>query len=97
MKFEIISDKENNLLSRREIYLRVFSEATPKREDIKNLVVANFDAKPELVVIDKIKQEFGKNESIVYVKIYNSQEVLKRLEKIPRKLCISGGEDAKKA
>ncbi len=88
MRFEIISDRENKLLDRREIYLRVFSESTPKREDVKNLVVANFDVNPEMVVVDKIKQEFGKKESIVYVKIYSSLEVLKKLEKIQRKLCI---------
>ncbi len=82
MEITIVEDKKNPLLKRREIKFKINHDTeTPKRNDVKTKLAAMLNAKQELVVIERMKSEFGKRETLGYVKIYASGEHLKRIER----------------
>lgn len=76
MEVEILEKKENKLVNRIEVRLRILhpGEATPKREDIRKKVAALIGSNEELVVLRKIISSFGKPISYGIVHIYNSKE-----------------------
>jgi small subunit ribosomal protein S24e len=81
MDIKIIKDKNNALLNRRELNLTVtFDGATPSRNDVKSKLAAMLNAPLELVIIQKIENEFGKQELKVYVKIYEDEARMKQVE-----------------
>lgn len=78
MEIEVIGKKENPLLKRREVRFRVsFEGATPERKAVKEKLCAHLEAKPELTVIDEMKQGYGRKEVLGYAKIYENAEALK--------------------
>lgn len=79
MELEIIKDKTNPVLKRREVYLRIKSKTTPSRIEVKNKLAAMLDSKPELIVIEKLRSVFGKQETIGIADIYEDEERLKQL------------------
>ncbi|WP_321430816.1 30S ribosomal protein S24e [uncultured Methanolobus sp.] len=81
MDIKIIKDKNNALLNRRELNLTVtFDGATPSRNDVKSKLAAMLNAPLELVIVQKIENEFGKQELKVYVKIYEDEARMKQVE-----------------
>lgn len=82
MALEVIREKNNALLSRREIIARVTGiAATPSRKEVTGLICERFDAKPDVVVIEKVSQGFGGRAAIVYAKIYSDAGRLKCFER----------------
>jgi len=79
MELEIVEDKANPVLKRREIALRIKSKNTPSRVEVKNKLAAMLDSRPELIVITKLRSVFGKQETIGRADIYENEEQLKRL------------------
>jgi small subunit ribosomal protein S24e len=79
MEINIISDKTNAALKRRDVSIRVKSEITPSRVDVKNKLAAMLNSKPELIVIDKLSSVFGKQEAVGKVGIYEDEEHLKNV------------------
>ncbi|MBP1909954.1 30S ribosomal protein S24e [Methanolobus bombayensis] len=81
MDIKIIKDKNNALLNRRELNLIVtYDGATPSRNDVRSKLAAMLNVPLELVIIQKIKNEFGKQELEVYVKIYEDEARMKQVE-----------------
>ncbi len=81
MDINIIKDKNNALLNRRELKLTVtFDDATPSRNDVKNKLAAMLDVPLELVIVQDIVNEFGKQELKVYVKVYEDEDRMKQVE-----------------
>lgn len=76
MEIEIIDRKENNLVKRTELRIRVLhpGKATPKREEVRRKVAAIIGVKEELVVLRKIISSFGKATSYGIIHVYNSKE-----------------------
>ncbi len=83
MKIEIEGKKENPLLERTEVSLRVEHEGigTPTRDEIRTQVAGMLEAKDGTVVIDKMDTEFGHQVTVVYAKVYDSVESAKRFER----------------
>ncbi len=79
MELQIIKDKTNSLLKRREISLNIKNKGTPSRIEVKNKLAAIANSKPELIVIEHLDTEFGKQEVIGTASIYESDERLKQL------------------
>lgn len=79
MEINIISDNNNATLNRRDVSISVNSKTTPSRADIKNKLAAMLNSKPELIVVNKLNTEFGKQETIGTVGIYENEEVLKKV------------------
>jgi len=79
MELQIIKDKKNPLLKRREVSLKINNKGTPSRIDVKNKLAAMADSRPELIVIEHLDTAFGKMELRGTACIYESEERLKKL------------------
>ena len=83
MEIQVIEEKNNPLLNRREIRFRViYDDATPSRKSIVDKLAATLNSKQGLVIVDNIKTEFGKRESIGYAKLYDSVERVNEIERL---------------
>ena len=99
MNIEVIEKKVNPLLKRREIMFKVDHEgATPSREEVRKNLAAMLNAKKELVIVERMRSEYGKRETHGYAKIYKSEKGLKDIERahiIQRNIPIEGEEKVK--
>lgn len=81
MKLNIITEKNNDLLGRKELIFNLeFDGATPKTEDVKNEIATASKSKKELVIIKVIKNDYGQTKANGNAYVYNSIEDLKKLE-----------------
>ena len=81
MDIKVIEERNNPLLQRREVKFSVSHNlGTPSREEIKAQIAAHLNSKPELVIIERMKSEFGKRETRGYAKIYETVERMKSVE-----------------
>ena len=99
MDIHIIEEKNNPLLNRREVVFKVDHEsATPSRKSIVDRIAATMNSKEGLVIIDNLKTEFGKRETIGYAKIYETEERAKQVERphITERNTFVAPEEAKK-
>jgi len=81
VQIDIVEDKENKLLERREIKFIVKRDgATPSLKVTRKELTTILSADPKLLVIDNMKSEFGKRETIGYAKVYESEEREKEVE-----------------
>jgi len=82
LDIQVISEKNNPVLNRREIDFKVIhDEATPSRKSIVERLAATQNSKVGLVFVDSLKTEFGKRETIGYAKIYETEERAKQIER----------------
>ncbi len=79
MELQIIKDKANPQLKRREISLKIVNKGTPSRIEVKNKLAALANSKPELIVIEQLNTVFGKQEVVGSASIYESEERLKQI------------------
>lgn len=75
MEVEIISKKENPLIGRLEVNFKIShpKETTPHRKDVRDEIAALLKVQKDRIVIDNMKPEFGKPETIGYAKVYKSK------------------------
>ena len=72
MEINIIEDKENKLLHRREVRVSVKDYgATPSRKELISSISAKLGVNQENLVLNIADQQFGKKETLCYVKIYD--------------------------
>jgi len=78
MKIDVLSEKENPLLERREIRFRVtYSGAIPKLKDVRAELVNLMKSKDELTVVDGLNPEFGRSSAMGYAKVYKNADAMK--------------------
>ena len=81
MDIRIIKDNKNSLLNRRELdFIVKYEGSTPSRNDVKNKLAAMLNAPLELLVIQRIKTEYGMQESKGYAKLYEDANRMKEVE-----------------
>ena len=82
MELKIISQNENPLFDRREIVFEIdyFGEKTPLRQEIIGKIAAMVDANRELMVLNPLETKFGTCVLKGVVKIYNSADMLRKVE-----------------
>jgi small subunit ribosomal protein S24e len=81
MDIKILKDKKNSLLNRRELdFVVKYEGPTPSRNDIRNKIAAMLNAPLELLVIKRIKTEYGMQESKGYAKLYEDANRMKEVE-----------------
>jgi small subunit ribosomal protein S24e len=81
MEIQILEEKENPLLERKEIQLRVIQDAgSPKISDLRKKIAAQLSLDEPLFVVQHVIAEFGMNESRCMLKIYRTKERLKDVE-----------------
>lgn len=96
MDIQVIEERNNPLLKRREVVFKVIHEdATPSRKSIVERLAATMNSMVGLVIVDEIKTTFGKRESLGYAKIYETEERVKQVERphiIARNTFAPAGE-----
>ena len=83
MEMEVISEKANPVLKRREIIVKIKGAgATPPRKDVVAAIASHFGVEEKIVLVDQILTEFGISDARVRVKIYDDPQFIpkKRLE-----------------
>lgn len=82
MDIQIIEEKNNPLLNRRDVVFRVVHDAaTPSRKSIVDRLAATMNSREGQVIVDSLKTEFGKREIVGYAKIYETAERAKEIER----------------
>ncbi|MBC2697109.1 MAG: hypothetical protein HF976_05935 [ANME-2 cluster archaeon] len=81
MEINITKDWENTLLDRKEITFNIsHTGATPSRDEIKNKLVAQLNSRHELVIVNKIRTEYGTQSTTGYAKIYSDVDRANEIE-----------------
>lgn len=81
MDIKILKDKDNSLLNRRELdFVVKYEGSTPSRSDVRNKLAAMLNAPLELLIIQRIKTEYGMQESKGYAKLYADEARMKQVE-----------------
>jgi small subunit ribosomal protein S24e len=82
MEVEVISEKENPLLERRDVMVRIkhTGAKTPLRSEIRKLLTAKLSADDDKLILGPLDQSFGVAESLAKVKIYKTQERAVQIE-----------------
>ena len=85
MELEIAEKNDNPLLHRQEVQIVIKHENkwTPKRKEVIQNLSEQLKAKKDLIVIDHLKNKYGKTETQGYAKIYANIEALNRIETKP--------------
>ncbi len=74
MEVEIVSRRENPLLQREEIVVRVrFQGGTPSRKEVREAIAKELGKPIGNLFIRKIRTEYGKEEALVHVMAYSSR------------------------
>jgi len=73
---EVVEDKRNELVKRRELTLRIHHELqpTPPRITVRMAVASALGVGIEVVYVRRIKTEYGIGQSIAEVHVYDSKE-----------------------
>lgn len=82
MKLEILDQTENKTLARKEIRFKVDHQGgtTPSRLDIRDKIVAQFNASTPTVIVRSLETKYGTGITEGIARIYESEEQLKRIE-----------------
>ena len=82
MNLEIIEDRKNPLLGRREIeVIIIYESGTPKREEVREEIAKRYNVEKERVIIEKMESLFGAKKARVHIHIYDSAEYAKMYER----------------
>ena len=101
MELQIVKNIDNKLVGRQELELQIIhtASATPKRMEVRKEVAKQMKAKTELVIIDHLKNRYGRQETIGYAKVYADMGSLTATETHPilaRHGLTAGSADAGK-
>ncbi len=82
LELEILTKRENMLLDRIEIQFKIShkNEKTPARDEVREKIAAEINVGKENVIIDFMKSQYGKEETIGYAKVYKTVESAKSTE-----------------
>ncbi len=88
MEIEIAEERKNQLLRREEVFFRLKhgeegenKGASPTRAQARDVLIKKLQCSPNLLVIDKMRTEFGKRETVGYAKVYESEDRLREIER----------------
>ncbi len=78
--FDIIEDKNNEVLNRKEVKIIVEAEKNPGLVRAAELISSQFKASKELIAIKKVAGKFGRNTFLIEAFIYKSKEDKEKIE-----------------
>ena len=101
MELQIVNNTDNKLVGRQELELQIIhtGSATPKRMEVRKEVAKQMKAKTELVIINHLKNRYGRPETTGYAKVYADMGSLTATETAPilaRHGLAAGSADAGK-
>jgi small subunit ribosomal protein S24e len=97
MSFEVTRRRDNVLLARLELEIALSHDLkpTPTRDEVRKAVAEAESTKANLVIVKRMKSEFGHGRTRGWIHVYKDAEGLRRLE--PLHLRVRHGlEEAKK-
>ncbi len=81
MKIEILEEKENPLLERKEVTFKLIPEGGGEPyEKVRERIAAMMDIDENTFVIQSMKSRFGKNEYRGFLKVYKNEEKMRHVE-----------------
>lgn len=81
MNLKVVAQTENALLGRKEVIVKIDNQGpTPPESELIDKLSASLNIDKDLVVVKTISQKFGTQESEAVVKIYDSKEILDKIE-----------------
>ena len=85
MELEIIEQNDNPLLNRQEIkvVIKHNEKSTPRRNQVIKNLSEQLKTNRELVIIDHLKNAYGKTETHGYAKVYSDKGSLTKIETKP--------------
>ena len=85
MELEITEQNSNPLLDRQEVQIVIKhdSDATPKRNQVIKNLSEQLKTKKNLIIIDHLKNKYGKTETQGYAKVYANKDTMKLVETKP--------------
>ena len=85
MELEITERNDNPLLNRQEIkvVIKHSESSTPRRNQVIKNISEQLKTNRDLVIIDHLKNAYGKTETHGYAKIYSDKESLSKIETKP--------------
>tara|TARA_Y100000768_G_scaffold366905_1_gene329505 strand:+ start:812 stop:1192 length:381 start_codon:yes stop_codon:yes gene_type:complete len=85
MELEITEQNDNPLLSRQEIkvVIKHSEDSTPRRNQVIKNISDQLKTNRELVIIDHLKNAYGKTETHGYAKVYSDRDSLTKIETQP--------------
>lgn len=82
MNLKVIDQKENILLSRKEVSASIsFDGATPSRKEVQKELATAVKAKENMTIIKHINTDFGSSFAKVVANVYSDEAVMKKLER----------------
>lgn len=82
VQVQISKEKENKLLSRKEITAKaMFEGTTPSRHDIQKEIAKQTKSKEDMTIITNINTSFGSTTATITAHIYDNKDVLMRTER----------------
>ncbi|MFA5484968.1 MAG: hypothetical protein WC260_01840 [Candidatus Pacearchaeota archaeon] len=91
MKTRIIKQTENPFLERDEFLFEIINETLPTKEEI----IKELGKNPELTVIQKVNNSFGKNSFTVKIYVYKNKESKDKYTIISKKARLKLVEEKK--
>ena len=81
MKFEILEERDNRLLNRKQYKVKITDcMQTPKREDVWKSFCAKQGMDEKKVIVDSVESSAGTKEVLAKIKYYDNEADLKRIE-----------------
>jgi len=82
MEIEILEERENPLLGRKEVrFIVSFDGPMVKRGEVRDKLVALLNAQPDLLVVDHLKVEYGRPRAVGYAKVYSDEGLMNKIER----------------
>jgi ribosomal protein S24E len=82
---EVLKDFKNDLLKRRELKIVIEAEKNPSYEETKKILVDEFKAKEDAIVVNQLKGKFGRKTFLIDASVYDNKEALEVAEPKPKK------------
>lgn len=81
MEIQVLEERLNPLLERREVQVRVIQDAgSPKIGELRKKIAAQLSLDESLFVVQHVNAEYGMNESRCMLKIYKTEDRLRKVE-----------------
>ncbi len=82
MEIDIVEKHDNLLLERTEVKIKVkhTKESTPSRKELSAVIKENLGLKNEALVVDSLESHFGRDETMVFAKVYKTAEKARSIE-----------------
>jgi ribosomal protein S24E len=81
MELNIITNEKNELLGRSEIVAEVDQKLIPSRDEVTTNLAAQLNVEKSKIIVQKIANDFGKSKKTITAKVYDSEEVMKNVER----------------